>query len=122
MDLTLEQLEQMLKYNIDHKASKKTIAEIRKAIKDKKAQVGPSVSHQHIRQAYKEDLHRGEGGGSSEGAANSAALKTLMKDNRIRETKYTQTQWDMVKNVTQDFVDENNLDHNFRAKEEKPCS
>lgn len=103
--MNVRELEKMLEYNIKKGASKKRIAEIREEINIAKK----NVSSSGWASVYAEDKHRGEGGGSSE-KTNTAALKTLMKDNRIRETKYTQTQRAMVNEVTDEWCKENNRD------------
>lgn len=57
-----------------------------------------------IKAAYKEDLHKGSKGGSSDSDSNSrASLKQKMKDNRPTECKLTQSQREEIKTAIEEW-------------------
>ena len=59
-----------------------------------------------LRQAYLEDISRGEKGGASEGNDNNN-VKQLMHDNRSRDTKLNSVEREKLRKATQEWEEQN---------------
>lgn len=92
----VKMLEQMLQYNLNRDAGPHTLARLRKELKEAQDALAKRMSQAMAEwyDIYREEQRRGKGGGSNEGKANNAALKQVLKDNRIRETKWTEAEKD----------------------------
>ena len=60
-----------------------------------------------IKQCYEEDKHRGSGGGNSNDSCSNRAIKQLMKDNRIKETKWSSKEREEYNNALKDWEEKN---------------